>query len=197
MDSDSRHSISLLYIPWGKIWSTCSKPFTVQRIKGWAPWEVEAGPGRRRFPRLPSIKEFGINPDEDQAAVEVVARMGRQEGGVVAMAQLVVRHRKMAADYEMKYEEAMDKLLEAQTMATLGKDFAHTMVAVAWHSLQQHAQTDLGLSASRRLLFDQVLTPKMRDRLRSEAADRDKRQLRDASNNLFKSLSSGPRQTGV
>ena len=28
MDSDSRHSISLLYIPWGKIWSTCSKPFT-------------------------------------------------------------------------------------------------------------------------------------------------------------------------
>ena len=28
MDSDSRHSISILYIPWGKIWSTCSKPFT-------------------------------------------------------------------------------------------------------------------------------------------------------------------------
>ena len=28
MDSDSRHSIYLLYIPWGKIWSTCSKPFT-------------------------------------------------------------------------------------------------------------------------------------------------------------------------
>ena len=156
-----------------------------QRIKAWTPWEVEAGPGRRRFPRLPAIKEFGINPDEDQAAVEVVARMGRQEGGIDAMALLVVRHRKMASDHETRYEEAMEKLLEAQAMATLGKDFAHTMVTVAWDSLQQHAQTDLGLSASRRLLFDQVLTPKMRDRLKAEAADRDKRQMRDASNNLL------------
>ena len=35
MDSDSRHSISILYIPWGKIWSTCSKPFTEETTVLW------------------------------------------------------------------------------------------------------------------------------------------------------------------
>ena len=57
-------------------------------------------------------------------------------------------------------------------MAILGKDFADAMVDVAWDSLQQQAHTNLGLSASRRLLFDQVLTSKICECLRSETACR-------------------------
>ena len=37
MDSDSRHSITILYIPWGKIWSTCSNPNTEEPSVQWEP----------------------------------------------------------------------------------------------------------------------------------------------------------------
>lgn len=138
-----------------------------QSLRTWVPWQLEQSPGKRDSAfRLVGAKDFVIEPAEDEEAIAVVARMARSERGVQRLAELVVRHRKAAAAAETKYEAALDKLGEAQAAAAVAKRFADTMLGVMWDELQQLAQTDLGLSASRRLLFDRLLTQKMKDRWR-------------------------------
>ena len=157
---------------------------------------------------LAKSDDFELNCEGDDAKVAGIVAAMTKAGGAEAHAKVIIQQRRALRQNGEQYDKLMKLFVAARDMADLltvkdaeGTGLQESIMAMHWDLLQNLGwvfrsyqwisltlfprQLDLGITAARNTSVEKFLTTRMRDRLKDEAADPEKRRKRDSGNTLL------------